>query len=942
MLETKTTNSYNPESSAELILNDLNIGVFQFDSSGDIVFLNEPFKKQINHNIQGESSEAPVNLISGDFNHAILQKIASYIPDVLEGESQISRDFCINDNYYRLEVRASGTTGQPYYTGMVTDITDSKHTQLKLHNRQRELISLMDNLPGMAFRCKYDEQWTMMFLSRACQDLTGYSTDDILWNQKLSYKDLIFPDDREWVNNTVKKAVRQHNRYQIEYRIVDKQGRIKWMYEQAKAYVNKEGEIEFIEGIILDITSRKYAEKVQRAVGLIAEMSMQEINFDNEKYFQNVQNLIASFMNAEYLSVVYYDAYNDQLKVLYSSDNIMLHDLKEVDDPKKTLSYKVIKESKSLLLNSEEIKGLENQGDIKIYGKEGEQWLGIPMRLNNGNKGAVVVQNYESEVNLTSEDLKSLELIVHQISLAINRKDAVDALANREKYYRNLYMNLPVSYQTLDESGKIQVVNERWLDLLGYSNHEVTGKSFGDFWAAEGQTVLFRAFWKNFINAGYIDRQLIKIQKRNGEVRDVILTGHKETDQLGSFIRAHLVFVDVTVVVQAEEKMRQAKEKAEENDKLKSAFLANMSHEIRSPMNAILGFSDLLRNPYLEQEKREVYIGLVHERGEDLMRIIDDIIDISKLEAGMLKLQYEQVDMKKFVGNLEMSCRQEQKRLKKDDVNVAVECEPEIYDLNWFIDSVRLRQILINFVNNALKFTTDGYVKINIKRKGSEILFSVHDTGIGIPKDKQEYIFERFRQVDLEYKTAGAGTGLGLSISRNLAEQMNGEIQVESEPGKGSVFTLIVPFRNIEAKSEEKKQESAEAKNSDKAHKSSNPQIGVFNLVKDDVAFIQDAFQELNVQLIPLSSNNYQRENIEDNSVIPDLVLLGCYSGDDKTYDHIQFLKKTYQKIPVVLLLNRVCKSEKDKLKKSEIDDYVDMPTSQELLKTVVEKYLNG
>ncbi|MGM0612761.1 MAG: ATP-binding protein [Bacteroidota bacterium] len=942
MLTTDNTNAHNPDSSTEMILNDLNIGVFQFNASGEVLFLNETFKEQINCQTQGESREAPLNLISGDFNHVILQKIAAFIPEVLKDKQHFSRVFCANDNYYLFEVRVSGNTDEKLFTGMLTDITESKLTQNKLHNRQRELISLMDNLPGMAFRCKYDKQWTMMFLSRACQDLTGYSTNDILWNKMLSYKDLIFPDDREWVENTVEKAVRQHSRYHVEYRIVDKQGTIKWMYEQAKAYVNKDGEIEFIEGIILDITSRKYAEKVQRAVGLIAEMSMQEIYFDNKKYFRNVQDLITSFMNAEYLSVLYYDTYSDQLKVLYSSDNIMLHDLKEVEDPKKTLSYKVIKENKSLLLNSDEVKNMESQGDIKIYGKEGEQWLGIPMRLNNGNKGAVVVQNYESEVNLTKEDLKSLELIVHQISLAINRKDAVDALSKREKYYRNLYMNLPVSYQTLDEGGKIEIVNERWLGLLGYSNDQVEGKSFGDFWAAEGQALDFSTFWKDFVNAGYIDRQLIKIQNQNGEVRDVILTGHKETDQLGSFIRAHFVFVDVTVVVQAEEKMRQAKEKAEENDKLKSAFLANMSHEIRSPMNAILGFSDLLRNPYLNHDKKEKYLALVHERGQDLMRIIDDIIDISKLEAGTLKLHYEQVDIQEFVENLEMSCRQEQKRLKKEDVNVAVECETDIYDLKWFIDPVRLRQILMNFVNNALKFTSEGYVKMVITHNDNKVMFSVHDTGIGIPKDKQEYIFERFHQVDLEYKTAGAGTGLGLSISRNLADQMNGEVRVESEPGKGSIFTLILPFQNIEGKSEENKQGPAVAENTEKAHKSDDPQIGVFNLRKDDVAFIQDALREWNVQLIPLSADDNQMQNNEKNLTMVDLILYCCYSGDEKKYDHVHFLRKNYPETPVVALLNRVCKNEKEKLKKSGVDDYVDVPASEELLKMVLSKYLNG
>lgn len=924
--------------STEAILNDLNIGVFQFAASGDVVFLNTRFKEQINSESGKPDQEIPENLLSGKLRHAILQKIRSFIPDVLQDKQAISRVFCVNDKYYLLEVRFSVDPDRELFTGMLTDITESRLTQQKLHNRQRELISLMDNLPGMAFRCKYDQHWTMIFLSQACKDLTGYAKEDLLWNKMLSYVDLVFPDDRKWVENTVQKAVDKHKRYQVEYRIVDKAGKIKWMYEQAKAYVNKNGEIEFIEGIILDITSRKYAEKVQRAVGLIAEMSVQKIDFDNQTYFRNVQNLITSFMNAEYFSVVYYDAQNDQLKVLYSSDNIMLDDLKEVDIPRETLSYKVLKENRSLLLDKDKIREMEKHGDIKIYGKEAEQWLGIPMQLTNGNKGAVVVQNYESEVNFTNEDLKSLELIVHQVALAINRRDAVEALARREGYYRNLYMNLPVSYQTLDEEGNILIVNERWLEVLGYSSDQVTGKSFGEFWAEKEQALEFSTFWKNFLNAGYIDRQLIKIQKSNGEKCDVILTGHKEADQLGTFIRAHFVFVDVTVVIQAEEAMRQAKEKAEENDTLKSAFLANMSHEIRSPMNAILGFSDLLRNPNLHPEKKEKFIQLIHERGEDLLRIIDDIVDFSKLEAGTLKLHYDYVNMQEFIGNLEISCRQEQKRLRKENVNLAVERNNGIYDENWFIDPVRVRQILINLINNALKFTSEGYVRLAITKSEDKIMFSVLDTGIGIAEQKQSFIFERFRQVDLEYKTTASGTGLGLSISKNLAEQMEGRLTVESQPGEGSIFTLILPFYKGAIKSGGKLQKNASEEPLRKTDESVVRRIAIYNLTQDDVVSVQNALNDLDIQFVSLSEHQWQYNKEKINSLNFDLILVGCFAGDGKVYEIIPKLREIYTNTHVIALLHKVSKAEKEKLKHTGIDDYIDMPVSDLLLKTVLMK----
>ena len=944
MSESDSNKVHNHASDAETILDNLNIGVFGFNADGDILYLNKTFQNQIKFDDREQARNTTINLLSGNFDEPVLQKIASYIPDIVRKKLQSSREIYANNKYYLFETIVNGEFGKNLFTGKLTDITENKLTQKKLQERQRELTSLMDNLPGMAFRCKYDEYWTMIFMSQACRDLTGYSTQDILWNKRLSYQDLILPKDREWVKNVVDKAVSRNDKYQVEYRIITKEGKIKWMYEQAKAHVNPEDEIDFIEGIILDISSRKYAEKVRSAVGLIAEMSMKEIDFDNEKYFRNVQELVNGFMNAEYFSVIYYDVHSDQLKSLYSSDKIMMHDLNEVKEPRKTLSYKVIKEDNPLLLNSDEVREMEGKGNIKIYGKESEQWLGIPMSLNNGNKGAVVVQNYDAEINFTQEDLKSLELIVHQISLAINRKDAVDALTKREKYYRNLYMNLPVSYQTLDSHGKVVIVNERWLELLQYPRDQVLGKSFGDFWA-ENQSLSFKDFWEKLLDVGYIDRQLIKIQKKDGEVRDVIVTGHKETDQLGVFVRAHFVFADVTMVIQAEKAMRRAKEKAEENDKLKSAFLANMSHEIRSPMNAILGFSDLLKTPNLEPARKEKYIKLIHERSDDLMRIIDDIIDISKLEAGSLKLHYEQVDMQEFIDNLEMSCHQEQKRLKKEHIDVAVENKTEFTDLNWFIDHVRLRQILINFMNNALKFTSEGSVKLVISREHENILFSVHDTGIGIPKDKQEFIFEHFRQVDLEYKTAKAGTGLGLSISKSLANQMNGKIFVNSEPGEGSIFTLVLPFQNVENKSTDNQENLTTKTQNQEKNISASKLVYVYDLNEDNIDVIQNvlkAFNHVKFILRSIGENNFEDKSndITKDSAQPDLILFSYYADKKQQIDLIRHIQNTYPETPIVALLNNVKKTEKDQLMSAGIHDYIAMPVNEGLMKAVLMKNL--
>jgi signal transduction histidine kinase len=247
-----------------------------------------------------------------------------------------------------------------------------------------------------------------------------------------------------------------------------------------------------------------------------------------------------------------------------------------------------------------------------------------------------------------------------------------------------------------------------------------------------------------------------------------------------------------------EDELIAAKNKAEESDKLKSAFLANMSHEIRTPMNAILGFSQLLDEPGLTEGDRSHYISLIQNSGNDLMSLIDDIIDISKIEAGQMKVvksRYlvNQVLQDLYIGFNEFIKTEKQKK------NLTLKYLPpknaERFLINSDVD--RFKQVLRNLLNNALKFTDKGSISFGfkpVKVQGQDMFeFFVSDTGIGIPKDKLDFIFESFTQVnDSDTKVYG-GTGLGLSISKKIVEILGGTIHVESTLGKGSDFIFTIP-----------------------------------------------------------------------------------------------------------------------------------------------------
>ncbi len=245
-----------------------------------------------------------------------------------------------------------------------------------------------------------------------------------------------------------------------------------------------------------------------------------------------------------------------------------------------------------------------------------------------------------------------------------------------------------------------------------------------------------------------------------------------------------------------EQELTRAKEKAEESDQLKTAFLASMSHEIRTPMNHIMGFLELLNFTELDQSERQEFLNIIRSSGDSLLRLIDDIIDIAKIEAHQVEVEETIVPIIKFLNDM-LSTYQDLISVEdKSKITITLDTTDEQPQAEIITDPQRLQQVLNNLLVNAIKFTDKGQISFGCKlQSNNRLLFFVSDSGIGIPKEKQESIFERFRQLDYGYTRSFGGTGLGLAISKGLIEALGGEIWVESEVDAGSTFFFTIPYK---------------------------------------------------------------------------------------------------------------------------------------------------
>jgi PAS domain S-box-containing protein len=401
-----------------------------------------------------------------------------------------------------------------------------------------------------------------------------------------------------------------------------------------------------------------------------------------------------------------------------------------------------------------------------------------------------------------------------------------EKLIESQRRFTDLMKNIKLLSIMLDIEGNIIFCNNYFLSVTKYTVEDVIGKNLFEIFYDKKQMEIERQEYRNsligLIDFPYNTEKEIKtktgekliISWNNTLLRDsdkkIIgsasigenITERRKTEQAlikkknqYKFLNEEYLSLNKKLsesldsLKNINSQLETAKEKAEESDRLKTAFLQNMSHEIRTPMNAIMGFASILVDQYNNKTKLEKYSHIIYQRSNDLLSIINDILDIAKIESGQLTVHIEKCSIKELFDDLTLFFNEYKTRINKSHISLNFTIDKNQDDI-INSDKTKLKQIFINLISNALKFTDDGTVECGCKLNDGTLTFYVSDTGMGIPLEKQELIFERFTQLPQNKFTNVGGTGLGLSIVKGLIDLLGGEIWLKSQPGKGSTFSF--------------------------------------------------------------------------------------------------------------------------------------------------------
>ena len=518
--------------------------------------------------------------------------------------------------------------------------------------------------------------------------------------------------------------------------------------------------------------------------------------------------------------------------------------------------------------------------------------------------------------------------------------------------YQSIVDSLPLNLLIKDSQGRRVFANKSYLDLRGSSLDEVLGKTDFDLFP-QALAEQFSDDDAAILKSGEAMHDVEKHQLPDGQQRWIERTKSALRDADGKIVGVQVLFWDVTDREKALIDSREARDAANAANQAKSDFLANMSHEIRTPMNGIIGMTDLVLDTELTPTQRS-YLQMSQESGESLLAIINDILDFSKIEAGHFELDPAPFDPRDSLGD---AVRSLTTRALSKGLELEFSVAPEVPQMLEG-DQGRLRQVIVNLIGNAIKFTDRGEVVLDVSCQSKSqstctLRFSVRDTGIGIPADKQARIFEDFQQADRSTTRSHGGTGLGLAISSRLVELMGGRIEVDSATGRGSTFHFTVDFPIVKSTDHEQTPNapaldvaSNQLPSDAPTQKAVSPLESVRVLLAEDNKVNQTLatklLEKLGCHVTVVENGSQAVATLSENEF--DVILMDVempeMDGISATKEIRRREQDSQQRIPIVALTAHAIVGDRERCLASGMDDYLSKPVRINEIKTMLTKIL--
>ncbi len=536
-------------------------------------------------------------------------------------------------------------------------------------------------------------------------------------------------------------------------------------------------------------------------------------------------------------------------------------------------------------------------------------------------------------IDISKLHFKEFKILGEHANAMITKRKSIEHKLNIETaYFEQLFENSPEAIAITDNESKGIKINKQFTTLFGYTKEDLKGVVIDSLLADE--TKQGEANSLNYLTA---KGQLVEIETvrkcKDGKLIDVSIMGNPievNSEQIAIFG----IYRDITERKEYEKHLTEAKNKAEESDKLKSAFLANMSHEIRTPMNHILGFTEIMSSQQINESERQEYGALIKQSGHNLLQLINDIIDLSKIESKQIKLTQHKTPVNIILSELYEKYYIYKNQNKKSHLTLKIQKTLNDDDSIIYTDSQRLEQLLSNIIENAIKFTNEGCVEIGYRLiDKTKVEIYVKDTGIGIPKQSIEHIFQSFRQMDGSDTRQYSGTGLGLTISNRLAEILGGDIRVESEENVGTCFFITLPynFNNSKIKiieAVEKEEHNWAGKN-----------ILVVDDEKNNFSFFKASLARTKAEILWAKNGSEAVVICQANAI--DLILMDIQMPIMNGYDATKEIKLFNPRIPIIGQTAFFQKEYKQKVLAAGCDDYLAKPIKTNKLLDSIEKQLS-